>query len=118
VAADGTSCGELTAPPGQECVIRIIYTYTTTNVGGNAMDTQLQRSHNGNTVVLTQQVIDANPLPLATGDTTLTTKKEEDLNVCIDSAYKTTIRVEYETMDVIGVPCSDEDEIKFVIENT
>ena len=97
--------------PAQKCIVPVVYTYTLANVGTNQMDIMLlERIRNGDTVDLTEQVTDRNPL--FPGDTA-TAMETEELNLCVDGLYVTTVRGEAEPPD--GVPCLDEAEISFEI---
>jgi hypothetical protein len=90
--------------PVQECIVPVVYTYTLENIGSTDMDiTVLERTRNGVIVDLTDQVTDRNPL--SPGDTA-STSDNEDLNVCIDGIYLTTVRAEADPPN--GVPCTDE----------
>ena len=95
--------------PAQECIVPIIYTYTMRNIGTNQADiTLLERTRDGETVDLTDQVTDRNPL---FPDDTSTTMENVDLNVCIAGLYVTNVRGEAEPPN--GPICSDDDEISF-----
>ena len=98
--------------PEQVCIVPIIYTYTLENIGSTDMDiTVLECTWNNITVVLTNQVTDQNRL--SPGDTA-SASENEDLNICVEGLFQTTVRAEADPPN--GNICLDSDMFVFEIQ--
>jgi hypothetical protein len=96
----------------QDCITQVIYSYILSNTGEIDMDiTLLERTRNN----ITSNLLGSIPDPeLSPGDTT-TVIEFEQLDLCVDGAYVTRVRVEADPPD--GFPCFDEDTFEFIIDN-
>ena len=104
------SCADTSGNPPLVCIIPVIYTYDFANVGTNDMTvTVAERTRNNVTINLIDNIPDKE---LAPGESTQITEAE-NLNICIDGLYLTTLTGSATPPG--GEICTDTDEYVFQI---